>query len=226
MTRRKIEYWVIPPDADGEFVAGMEEVLETYQRGYDPASPVVCMDEQPVQLIGETRVPIPAAQGHPERVDYEYERKGTASIFLFAEPLSGFRRATARPRRTRHDWAEEVAGLLDDRYAGVGRVTLVCDNLNTHTRGAFYEAFPAAKARGDVRRVNFCYTPKHGSWLNVAECDLSCMTSQCMADRRIGDLATLIAAWSARLNEKQRAVDWQFTIDKARVKLKRLYPKI
>lgn len=228
MTKRKIEYWVIPPDADGEFVGNMEEVLETYEKAYDPAKPVVCMDEQPVQLIGETRAPIPSTKEHPERVDYEYERKGTASIFMFAEPLSGFRQATARPRRTKDDWAQEVAHLLDSRYAGVERITLVCDNLNTHTKGAFYEAFPPDRARDYVRRIDFVYTPKHGSWLNVAECELSCMTRQCLSNRRIGDLATLqseIAAWSARVNEKQRAVDWQFTIDKARVKLKRLYPK-
>ena len=229
MTRRKIEYWVIPPDSDGEFVAHMEEVLETYEKAYDPACPVVCMDEQPVQLIGETRVPIPATKEHPERVDYEYERKGTASIFMFAEPLSGFRQATARPHRTKDDWAHEVAQLLDTRYADTPQITLVCDNLNTHTKGAFYEAFPPEKAREYVRRINFVYTPKHGSWLNVAECELSCLTSQCLSDRRIGDIVTLrteIAAWADRTNIKQRAVDWQFTIEKARIKLKRLYPKI
>ena len=229
MTKRKIEYWVIPPDADGEFVANMEEVLQTYEKAYDPGRPVVCMDEQPVQLIGETRVPIPATREHPERVDYEYERRGTASIFMFAEPLRGFRQATARPRRTKNDWAQEVAHLLDSRYAGVERITLVCDNLNTHTKGAFYGAFEPEMARDYVRRIDFVYTPKHGSWLNVAECELSCMTSQCLKDRRIGDIETLqneIAAWSARVNKKQRAVDWQFTIDKARAKLKRLYPKI
>jgi hypothetical protein len=174
-------------------------------------------------------VPIPATKGRPERVDYEYERKGTASIFMFAEPLSGFRRATARPRRTKGDWAQEVARLLDSRYAGAARITLVCDNLNTHTKGAFYEAFPPDRARAYVQRIDFVYTPKHGSWLNVAECELSCMTRQCLSDRRIGDVATLhseIGAWSDRVNEKQRAIDWQFTIDKARIKLKRLYPKI
>jgi hypothetical protein len=229
MTRRKIEYWVIPPDADGEFVAHMENVLATYEKAHDPDCPVVCMDEQPVQLIGETRVPIPATKEHPERVDYEYERKGTASIFMFAEPLSGFRQATARPHRTKVDWALEVAHLLDTRYLQKPRIILVCDNLNTHTIGAFYEAFPAEKAREYVRRIQFVYTPKHGSWLNVAECELSCLTSQCLADRRIGDITMLqaeIAAWSARTNAKQRAVDWQFTIDKARIKLKRLYPNI
>lgn len=203
-------------------------MLDTYEKEYDPDCPVVCMDKQPVQLIGETRVPIPATKGQPKRVDDEYERKGTASIFLFAEPLSGFRQATARSRRTKHDWAEEVAHLLDTRYAGVERITLVCDNLNTHTKGAFYHAFPPEQARESVRRIQFVYTPKHGSWLNVAECELSCLTRQCLTDRRIGDLATLqaeIAAWSASVNDKQRVVDWQFSIDDARVKLKRLYPK-
>src|SRR5215207_4391135 len=229
MTKRKIEYWVIPPEQDAEFVACMEEVLETYAEAYDPEHPVLCMDEQPVQLLKETRVPIAGTKKHGKRVDYEYERNGTASIFLFAEPLSGFRQATARQRRTKEDWAHEVAHLLDTRYAGVERITLVCDNLNTHTKGAFYEAFPPEQARAYVRRIDFVYTPKHGSWLNVAECELSCMTSQCLKDRRIGDIETLqseIAAWSARVNKKQRAVDWQFTIAKARVKLKRLYPKI
>jgi hypothetical protein len=189
MTKRKIEYCVIPPDADGEFVASMEEVLETFEKAYDPECPVVCMDEQPVQLIGETRVAIPAKKEHPERVDYE--RRGTASIFMFAEPLSGFRQATARLRRTKNDWAQEVAHLLDTRYAQVERITLVCDNLNSHTKGAFYEAFPPEKVRAYVRRINFVYTPKHGSWLNVAECELSCMTSQCLKNRRIGDLEKL-----------------------------------
>jgi hypothetical protein len=229
MTKRKIEYWVIPPEADGEFVANMEEVLETYEKSYDPQCPVVCMDEQPVQLIGETRVPIKATKNHPERVDYEYERKGTASIFMFAEPLSGYRQATARPRRTKVDWALEVAHLLDTRYAQCPTVTLVCDNLNTHTKGAFYEAFPPEQARAYIRRIQFVNTPKHGSWLNIAECELSCLTSQCLADRRIGNLELLqseIAAWSKKTNDKQRGVDWQFKIENARVKLKRLYPKI
>jgi len=229
MTKRKIEYWVIPPDADGEFVAHMEEVLETYEKAYDSDCPVVCMDEQPVQLVGETRMPIPATKEHPERVDYEYERKGTASIFMFGEPLSGFRQATARPRRTKVDWAREVAALLETRYAHASQITLVCDNLNTHTKGAFYEAFPPDQARQYVRRVHFVYTPKHGSWLNVAECELSCLTSQMLSDRRIGDLATLqfeIDAWATRTNAKQRGVDWQFTIEKARRKLRRLYPKV
>jgi hypothetical protein len=228
MTKRKIEYWVIPPESDSEFVACMEDVLETYAQAYDPDHPVLCMDEQPVQLTRETRPPIPASPDHPERVDYEYERAGTASIFMFSEPLSGFRQATARPRRTKGDWAQEVAALLDTRYAGCERITLVCDNLNTHTKGAFYEAFPPQQARDYVRRLDFRYTPKHGSWLNVAECELSCLTSQCLRGRRIGELETLqseIHIWSEKTNAKQRAVDWQFKIDDARRKLRRLYPK-
>lgn len=229
MTKRKIEYWVIPPEQDGEFVACMEEVLETYAQTYDPKHPVLCMDEQPVQLLGETRVEIPATQAHPKRVDYEYERNGTASIFMFAEPLSGFRQVTARPRRTREDWALEVARLLDSRYAECERVTLVCDNLNTHTKGAFYDAFEPDRARAYVKRIQFCYTPKHGSWLNIAECELSCLTKQCLSDRRIGDLTLLqseIKAWADKTNAKQRGIDWHFCIEDARVKLKRLYPKI
>jgi hypothetical protein len=229
MTKRMIEYWVIPPEADAEFVANMEEVLEVYERPYDADYPVVCMDEQPVQLLKETRVPIQATKTHGQRVDYEYERNGTASIFMFAEPLAGYRQATARPQRTKVDWALEVGNLLDTRYAECEWITLVMDNLNTHTKGAFYEAFPPEQARSYLRRIEFCYTPKHGSWLNIAECELSCMTSQCLSDRRIGDLALLqseIDAWSQATTAKQRGVDWRYTIDDARQKLKRLYPII
>jgi hypothetical protein len=229
MTKRKIEYWVIPPDQDAEFAACMEEVLETYEKAYDPQQPVLCMDEQPVQLLKQTQAPLPATKQHGERVDYEYERNGTASIFLFAEPLSGFRQATARERRTKADWAIEVGQLLDTRYADCAKVTLVCDNLNTHTKGAFYEAFPPEVARAYVKRIDFCHTPKHGSWLNIAECELSCLTSQCLSDRRIGELARLqseIGIWADKTNAKQRGVDWQFKITDARIKLKRLYPVI
>lgn len=220
---------MIPPDADAEFAAHMENVLEVYAKPYDPQYPVVCMDEQPVQLIGETRVAIPATTRHAKRVDYEYERRGTASIFMFAEPLSAFRQASARPQRTKSDWAWEVAHLLDTRYANCETVTLVSDNLNTHTMGAFYEAFPPAQARAYVKRLNLVHTPKHGSWLNIAECELSCLTSQCLAGRRIGDLDLLqseIATWSEKTNTKQRGVDWHFQLADARTKLKRLYPKI
>ena len=151
--KRKVQYWVIPPESDAEFVARMEQVLEIYGKAYDPERPVVCMDEQPVQLIKETRVPIAATADHPQRVDYEYERAGTASIFMFCEALSSWRRATARKRRTKADWAEEVASLLEGRYADCEKITLVCDNLNTHTPGAFYEASRAGAGVGQANRV-------------------------------------------------------------------------
>ena len=172
MTRRKIQYWVIPPEADAEFAAHMEEVLETYAKPHDPKRPVVCMDEQPVQLVKETRKPIAATAKHARRVDYEYERAGTASIFMFTETLSGWREATARPTKTKVDWAIEMARLLDGRYKKCEKVILVCDNLNTHTKGAFYEAFEPSQVRRYVRRIEFCHTPKHGSWLNIAENEL------------------------------------------------------
>ena len=229
MTNRKIEYWVIPPEADGEFVASMEEVLATYAQPYDSRHPVLCMDEQPVQLLKETRVPIAATKEHPRRVDYEYERAGTASIFMFCEPLSGWRQATVRERRTKIDWAMEVEELLRTRYATAEKVILVCDNLNTHTKGAFYEAFEPEKARSIVRRLEFRHTPKHGSWLNIAENELSSMTRQCVSDRRFGTIEILrqeTAAWQEHCNAKQRGVDWQFQIGDARTKLKSLYPKI
>ena len=229
MTKRKIEYWGIPPEQDAAFVACMEDVLETYAQAYDPQYPVLCMDEQPVQLLKETRVPIAATTKHGRRVDYEYERNGTASIFMFAEPLSGFRQATARVRRTKADWAIEVAQMLDTRYAACEAVTLVGDNLNTHTKGVFYEAFAPERARAYIKRIHFCSSPKHGSWLHVAACALRCLTSQCLSDRRIGALPALpteIATWSGKTNAKQRGVDWQVRIENARVKLKRLYPKI
>jgi hypothetical protein len=229
MTQRKVQYWVIPPEANAEFVASMEEVLETYAQPHDPGRPVVCMDEQPVQLLKETRVPIPATKAHPKRVDYEYERGGTASIFMFCEPHSGWREVHVRQQRTKIDWAREVAHLLDTRYARSAKVVLVCDNLNTHTKGAFYEAFPPEQARSYVRRLEFTYTPKHGSWLNIAENELSSLTRQCLRGRRLGDLPTLQAettAWHQASNAKQRGVDWQFQIADARGKLKNLYPKI
>jgi hypothetical protein len=229
MTNRKLQYWVIPPEADAEFVANMEEVLETYAKPYDPKHPVLCMDEQPVQLVKETRTPIKATAKHPRRIDYEYERAGTANIFMFTEPLSGWRQATARESKTKVDWAMEVATLLEGRYAKCEYVTLICDNLNTHTKGAFYEAFRPERARRIVRRIEFCYTPKHGSWLNIAENELSSLTRQCVGGHRIGKLKTLqdqIGAWSNDVNATQRGVDWQMKIKDARYKLKSVYPKI
>jgi hypothetical protein len=207
----------------------MEKVLETYAQPYDRRFPVVVMDEQPIQLVKETRQPIKATKEHPKRVDYEYERAGCASIFLFAEVLSGWREVQVRPQRTKVDWAVEMASLMRSRYAHAEKIILVCDNLNTYTIGAFYEAFGAPEARELVRRIEFRYTPKHGSWLNIAENELSSLSRQCLSDRRFGSVEELreeVQAWSLASNEKQRGVDWQFTIDDARRKLKSIYPKI
>jgi hypothetical protein len=229
MTQRKIQYWVIPPEADAEFIAAMEEVLDTYEQPYDSDSPVLCMDEQPVQLHKEVRKPMPATKRHARRVDYEYERCGAASLFMFTEPLSGWRQVRVRDQRTKVDWATEMERLLTTRYRNARKVILVCDNLNTHTKGAFYEVFPPEQARALVRRIEFRYTPKHGSWLNIAENELSTMTRQCVTGRRFGSirpLQTETHAWSDDSNRKQKGVDWQFNVKNARTKLKSLYPKI
>lgn len=207
----------------------MEDVLEIYSKPYNPLIPVICMDEKPIQLLNETRESIPATENHPERVDYEYERAGTASIFMFTEPLAGKREVSVRDRRTKIDWAIEMEQLLRTQYAHIDKVILVCDNLNTHTRGAFYEAFPAEKAREIVKKIEFHYTPKHGSWLNIAECELSAMTNQCLKNRRFGTIELLTKEtqeWAKKINQTQRGVNWQFSIDKARKKLKSIYPKI
>lgn len=229
MTNRKIQYWVIPPEANAACVAHMENVLDTYALPQNAQIPVLCMDEQPVQLLKEIRVPLAATKAHAQRVDYEYERGGTASICMFTEPLSGWRTVRVRPQRTKADWAIEMAELLCTRYTTAEKVLVVCDNLNTHTMGAFYEAFAPEKARALVRRIEFRYTPKHGSWLNIAENELSSLTRQCLKDRRLGDIATLQTAasvWETQSNTKQRGVNCQFKINDARTKLKSLYPKI
>ena len=220
--------YVIPPQQSAEFVAHMEDVLEIYHRPYDPKRPVICMDEQPVQLIQETRLPLPAKPGQPEAFDYEYERNGTANIFMFTEPLAGWRRARVRERRTAVDWAAEIKRLLEEDYADSEIVTLVCDQLNTHTIASLYEAFDPVTARSLVARLEIHHTPKHGSWLNIAENELSAMTRQCL-ERRIPDQETLeqeTAAWYIQRNQAQKSVDWQFTTADARIRLKRLYPQI
>jgi hypothetical protein len=220
---------VIPPEADAEFAASMEEVLDVYARPYDSRYPVLCMDEQPIQLLKETRTPIAGTKKHPRRVDYEYERAGTASIFMFCEPLAGWRQVSVRERRTKVDWAQEMERLLQTRYQSAKKVILVCDNLNTHTRGAFYEAFQPTTARSLVKRLEFCHTPKHGSWLNIAENELSSMTRQCVTGRRfaeVDELSEQTTAWHEYSNARQRTVDWQFKVDDARVKLKSIYPKL
>lgn len=206
----------------------MEQVLELYHLPYDPKIPLVCMDEQPVQLIKETRQPLPAAPGQPEKVDYEYERNGTANIFMFTEPLKGTRQVKVREQRTAVDWAYEVRDLLEVVYPDAERVRLVCDNLNTHAIGSLYEAFPPEQARALRKRLELYHTPKHGSWLNIAEIELSALTGQCL-DRRIPDIETLrqeTSAWEQRRNACHKGVDWQFTTQNARIKLKHLYPQI
>jgi hypothetical protein len=220
--------WVIPPKANADFVAHMEDVLEIYKRPYDPKVPVVCMDEQPTQLIKETRRKIAVEPGKAERVDYEYERNGTAANFMFTEPLGRWRKVNVRERKTSVDWAREIRALLNEDYPEAEKVILVCDNLNTHKVASLYEAFEPKQARQLAERLEVHYTPKHGSWLNVAEIELSVFTRQCL-DRRIPDRAKLqqeAQAWYRKRNAGQKAVDWQFTTENARVKLKRLYPQI
>lgn len=228
MNNRKMQYWVIPPAADAEFVAHMEDVLETYAKPYNSLVPVLCMDEQPVQLVKDVKAPIAATKSKPRRVDYEYERAGVANVFMFTEPLSGWREVAIREQKTKADWAIAMAELLEGRYAACAKVIVVCDNLNTHTMGAFYEVFEPERARSMVRRVEFHYTPKHGSWLNIAENELSSLTRQCVSGRRFGDIPELqaeVAAWSTDVNSTQRGVDWQMKVDDARIKLKSVYPR-
>ena len=204
----------------------MEDVLEVYTRPYNSEYPVVCMDEQPTQLIKETRQPLPFKPGKPRRFDYEYERNGTANNFMFTEPLSNWRKVKVRQRKTATDWANEIRELLEEDYPDAKKVILVCDNLNTHKLGSFYEAFAPQQARQLLNRLEIHYTPKHGSWLNIAEIELSVFTKQCL-DRRIPDIKTLQAeasAWYSGRNVERKKVDWQFTTKDARIKLKRLYP--
>jgi hypothetical protein len=206
----------------------MEDVLDLYCRPYDPRYPVVNMDEQPVQLVGETRIPLPAEPGKPKRVDYEYERHGTADLFLFVEALAGWRKLRTRERRTAVDWAQEVKVLLDKDYPEAEKVILVCDNLNTHGAASLYEAFPPAEARRLAQRLEMHYTPKHGSWLNLAECELSVFTGQYLAQRvpDIISLAQKAKTWEQERNQRQQGVNWRFTTTNARIKLKRLYPEV
>jgi hypothetical protein len=218
---------VIPPKHDAEFVACMEDILDMYERPYDARFPVVCMDEQPVQLIGETRIALPAGPGRTEKYDYEYRRNGTAVNFMFTEPLACWRTVAIRQTKTMLDWAQEIRTLLNVEYPQAEKVILICDNLNTHKVASLYEAFPPQEAKRLRDRLEIHYTPKHGSWLNVAEIELSLLTRQCL-HRRIPNMPTLqkqAQAWYKRRNMKQKSVDWQFTSDDARIKLKKLYPQ-
>jgi DDE superfamily endonuclease len=222
------QYWAIPPEHSAEFVAAMEDALEVYQRPLDPACPVICMDETSKQLVSETQIALPAAPGQPRREDYEYERQGVANLFLFCEPLTGWREVQVTERRTRTDWAGAMRELSERHYPTAERITVVLDNLNTHGPASFYETFAPEEAQRLAERFEFHYTPKHGSWLNMAELELSVLSRQCL-DRRIGETGVLrqeIEAWQQKRNEASKTIDWQFTAADARIKLKRLYPVI
>lgn len=205
----------------------MEDVLEVYRRIYDPRYPVICMDEASKQLVAEVRRPLPPRPGQPLRYDCEYERRGTCNIFMFCEPLRGWRHVRVTERRTRFDWAFALRDLLDQEYPAAERIVLVMDNLNTHSPTSFYEAFAPSEARRLTERLEIHYTPKHGSWLNIAECELSVLGRQCLA-RRIDnapELATETSAWERDRSARFKGVNWQFTTQQARIKLRRLYPE-
>ena len=206
----------------------MEDVLDVHELPYDPKRPILNMDEQPVQLVKEIRQPLETEPGQPRRYDHEYERAGTANLFLFTEALGGWRQVRVRPQRTAVDWAQEVAALLEGRYAQVQKVILICDNLNTHTIASLYKAFPPEKARRLAQRLEIHYTPKHGSWLNIAEGELSVLTRQGLRTRTASREALLrkVTPWARDRNARQRGVNWQFRTKDARIKLKRLYPEV
>src|SRR5438270_4509794 len=222
------EQWCIPPEADAAFVCAMEDVLDVYHRPYDEARPLVCLDEASKQLVGEVAQPIPAAPGQPERFDYEYVRNGTANLFMISEPLLGWRAVQVTERRTAVDFAEVLRWLAEDVHPEAEKVVLVMDNLNTHKLASLYEAFPPEQARRIAERLEIHHTPKHGSWLNVAEIELSVLTRQCL-DRRLEsnpELRREVMAWEAKRNERGIEVRWRFTTADARSKLHRLYPSL
>jgi hypothetical protein len=206
----------------------MEDVLSVYTRAYDPRFPVVCLDETSKQLLADARPAEPARPGQPARIDYEYRRLGTANVFLACEPLHGWRETWVTDRRTRRDWAQVIQELLEVHYPGAERLVLVLDNLNTHTPGSLYETFPPEKAKRLAERLELHYTPKHGSWLNIAEIELSVLARQCTNCRvaSLTDLAAAVAAWTHDRNASQKEVDWRFRTADARIKLKCLYPSV
>jgi DDE superfamily endonuclease len=206
----------------------MEDVLEVYTRPYDERFPQVCLDEKSKQLVGEVREPLALSPGRPARQDYEYEREGTANLFIVSEPLAGWRHVSVTERRTKIDWARCVKELVDVHYPEAEKIVLVMDNLNTHTPAALYEAFAPEEARRIYEKLEIHYTPNHGSWLNMAEIELSVLSRQCLGRRRIPDRESLAAeagAWEAERNAAASSIDWRFTAADARIKLKRLYPK-
>jgi hypothetical protein len=218
--------WCIPPQANGDFVWHLEDVLDVYTRPYDPRRPLVCMDEVTKQLLRDTRTPLRPAPGRPARHDFEYERGGVVNIFLFCEPLQAKRWTDVTAQRTRVDWAHQIKDLVDLRYPEAERIVLVLDNLNTHSPASLYEAFPPAEAKRLADKLEIHYTPKHGSWLNMAEIELSVLARQCL-DRRVPDVTTLqaeVQAWQEHRDRTATTVDWRFTTADARIKLKRLYP--
>jgi len=217
---------VIPPKANAAFVAAMEDVLEVYTRPHDPARPLVCLDETSKQLVAETRTPIPMQPGQPARYDYEYERNGTASLFMLFAPLEGWRHVKVTERRTAVDYAQVLKELSDVLLPKAEKILLVQDNLNTHTPASLYEAFPPEEARRLAERFEWHYTPKHGSWLNMAESELAFLAGQCL-DRRIPSMAALqeeVTAWLEKRNARHAKANWRFTTANARIKLKSLYP--
>ena len=219
--------WCIPPKASAEFVYHMEDVLDVYHRPYNPQFPVICVDETLKQLIGEIREPLPLGPGRVERFDCVYQRNGVASLFLAFEPLAGWRHVAVTERRTRVDWAVFIRELVDGRYRDATKVVLVMDQLNTHTAASLYEAFSPAEAKRIAKRLEIHHTPKHGSWLNMAEIELSALTRD--LPQRVGDRASLtkrIAAWEDRRNRITVKANWQFTTADARIKLHKLYPTI
>ncbi len=222
------KYWKIPPDKNAEFVAKMEDVLEIYSLEYDSEYPVVCMDESSKQLIGEVTEPIPAAPGHPKLNDDEYVRNGVVSIFIEVEPKGGKRHVEISDQRTRIDWANFIKNMLNERYHEAKKVVLVMDNLNTHSISSLYTAFPASEAKALADRLEIHYTPKHGSWLNIAEIELSVYKRQCIPGRikSKNEIENMTRKWNTERNLMQTKVDWQFTTTDARTKLKRLYPNL
>lgn len=206
----------------------MEDVLDVYQRPYDPAYPQVCLDEASKQLIGETRTPVPAAPGQPAREDYEYVRNGTASLFMMFEPLTGKRHVEVTGRRTRKDFAGCVRMLVDEKYPRAKKIVLVMDNLNTHNIASLYEAYEPAEAKRLADKLEIHYTPKHGSWLDMAEIELGILSRQCLGRRlsTIEELEREVSAWEAERNARESKVTWRFTNSQARIKLRKLYPTI
>ena len=224
----RVKGWIIPPLESGDFVAHMELVLDVYKMPYNPAMPVVCMDESPKQLIKETRIPIARKPGSDAKVDFEYERCGVANIFMANEPLTGKRYVKVTERKTKVDWANFIREIADEYYPTSKQIRLVMDNLGTHKPAALYEAFAPEEAKRIWDRFEFVYTPKHGSWLNMAEIELHVLMSQCLAGRieNIERMKKEVTAWQKNRNSKEAKINWQFNNEKARVKLKRLYPTI